>query len=116
VAEPTLLRDQDLAHAALDLHRQILERMQDANDLDRRTDPFRTLRKGLGYTPSVILQALPEQGFEWLAQLAESQDRDVLWIVRQNLKKNRLVRAFPARVENLAAHMTRAQQNVKRRD
>jgi hypothetical protein len=101
VAEPTLLQERVMAHSALDLHQRILERVQDADAPDRKTDPFKTLRQGLGYTPSVVVQALPDEGFAWLAQLAESQDRDVLWIVRQNLKKNRLVRGFPDQVERL---------------
>jgi hypothetical protein len=107
VAEPTLLQDQDLARSALRLHQRILERVQEAGDRDRKTEPFRILRKGLGYTPSVVVQALPDEGFVWLAQLANSQDRDVLWIVRQNLKKNRLVREFPIRVEQLMETLRR---------
>jgi len=107
VADPTLLQDPDRARSALDLHRRILERVQDADAPDRKTDPCKGLRKGLGYTVSVVVQALPDAGFAWLAQLAESQDRDVLWIVRQNLKKNRLVRGFPETVEQLTAYLTR---------
>jgi hypothetical protein len=105
VAEPTLLRDVDLAHATFDLHQRILERIQDADTDQRKTEAFKALRKGLGYTPSLVVQALPDKGFAWLAQLAESQDRDVLWIVRQNLKKNRLVRGFPDQVERCTAHV-----------
>jgi hypothetical protein len=59
------------------------------------------LRKPLGYTPSVVVQSVPEEGFEFLAQLADSQDSDVLWIVRENLKKNRLVKNFPDQVASI---------------
>ena len=52
-------------------------------------------------SPPVGVQATPEQGFEFLTQLAGLQDRDVLWIVKQNLKKNRLVKNFPEQVEAL---------------
>jgi hypothetical protein len=34
----------------------------------------------------------------FLEQLAASGDRDVRWIVRQNLTKNRLASRFPERV------------------
>jgi hypothetical protein len=100
VAEPALLKDRDVALAALRLHKRILERVLRATD--RRSEPFRTLRKGLGYTLSVVVQAIPEEGFAWLAWLVDTEDTDVLWIVRENLKKNRLVRHFPERVEVLA--------------
>jgi hypothetical protein len=100
VAEPALLKDRSVALAALRLHERILERVQQATD--RRSEPFRTLRKGLGYTLSVVVQAIPEEGFTWLARLVDTEDTDVLWIVRENLKKNRLVRHFPKRVEALA--------------
>ena len=100
VAEPALLKDRDVALAALRLHERILERVLQATD--RRSEPFRTLRKGLGYTLSVVVQAIPDEGFSWLARLVDTEDTDVLWIVRENLKKNRLVRHFPERVEALA--------------
>jgi hypothetical protein len=106
VAEPTLLQEQALARSALDLHKRILERVQGAADRDRKAESFRKLRQGLGYTPSVVVQALPDKGFAWLAELAESHDRDVLWIVRQNLKKTRLVRRFPDQVERLVRRVT----------
>ena len=64
---------------------------------------FETLRKALGYTVSVVVQALPDAGFAWLAQLAGSPDRDVLWIARQNLNKSRLVRESPDQVARLTS-------------
>ena len=96
LAEPALLDDQEIAMAALQLHRDILARVSEAQD--RRSDAFRTLRKGLGYTLSVVVCAAPDEGFELLAELAKPGDRDVNWIVKQNLKKNRLLKRFPDRV------------------
>jgi hypothetical protein len=103
VAEPKLLRDAALAQVALSLHKRILDRVLQASD--RASGPFRTLRQGLGYTASVVVQALPDDGFPWLARLAETQDRDALWIVRENLRRKRLLKAFPARVEALAGRL-----------
>lgn len=102
VAEPSLLKDRDVALAALHLHEQILDRVLQTTD--RRSEAFKTLRQGLGYTLSVVVQALPEEGFAWLAKLVETQDADVRWIVRENLKKNRLLRPFS---EQVAALQTR---------
>ena len=39
--------------------------------------------------------ALPRQGFPALRELAGSEDEDLLWIAKENLRKNRLVKAFP---------------------
>lgn len=100
VAEPALLQDHEIVRSALCLHERILDRVLQAHD--RRSEPFKTLRKGLGYTLSVVVQAIPDEGFAWLARLVDTEDTDVLWIVRENLKKNRLVRHFPERVEALA--------------
>jgi hypothetical protein len=64
----------------------------------RKTDDFKALRRALGYTLSVVVRALPNPGFAWLRELAASSDPDVRWIVRENLKKNRLVKNYPQEV------------------
>jgi hypothetical protein len=104
VAEPALLEDRELARSALHLHERILCRVLQARD--RRSEAFRALRKGLGYTASVVVQALPDEGFAWLGRLVDTQDADALWVVRQNLKKNRLVRRFPKQVEAVIRDLT----------
>jgi hypothetical protein len=101
LAEPPLLQEAHLAEAALRLHRQIVAELCAAPQ--RRTDEFRALRQGLGYTLSVVVAALPEAGFAYLRELAMLQDRDVRWIVRENLKKNRLLKADPAQVRAVEA-------------
>jgi hypothetical protein len=97
VAEPALLKDDETAQAALALHKAIFDRALEITD--RRTDEFKALRKGLGYTLSVVVQALPEEGFQLIHALAATQDKDVLWIVKENLKKKRLTKNFPERVK-----------------
>jgi hypothetical protein len=101
LAEPGLLTDEELALSALELHQRILARVLEAQD--RRAEDFKTLRKALGYTLSVVVQAIPKEGFEYLAQLAESQDRDVQWVVRQNLKKNRWAKNYAHEVASIQA-------------
>lgn len=59
---------------------------------DRRSEDFRALRKGLGYCWSVAVAALPGEGRPLLEKWFADPDPDVRWIVRENLKKNRLVR------------------------
>lgn len=99
VAEPALLRDEVNAKSALQLHQTIFGRMLAAQA--RKSEDFKTLRRALGYTLSVVVQALPTEGFEYMAQLARTRDADVVWVVKQNLKKNRLVKCFPDEVEEM---------------
>jgi hypothetical protein len=55
----------------------------------------------LGYSLSVVVSSIPEEGFEFMRRLAGSRDVDILWVVRENLKKNRLVRRHPREVESI---------------
>lgn len=103
VAEPSLLSDRATATVALRLHREILDQVRRSEE--RRSDAFRALRKGLGYTLSVVVCAIPQEGFALLAELATCEDRDLHWILKENLKKNRLVKNFPAEVSLLKASL-----------
>jgi hypothetical protein len=98
VAEPGLLKDTETAIVALQLHRKAFDRVLSTKE--RKSEDFRTLRKALGYTLSVVVQALPQEGFRFLAQLIQLHDPDLIWIVKQNLRKNRLVKHFPEQVES----------------
>ena len=71
----------------------------------RKSEPFRILRQGLGYTISVVVCAIPKQGFEFLRQLIHSGDKDLMWIARENLKKNRLLKNFPQEVALLTKQL-----------
>ena len=96
VAEPALLKDERTAKSALELHKQIFSKI--AVTRERKSSEFKKLKQGLGYSLSVIVRAVPREGFEYMRQLAEQQDADILWIVKENLKKSRLVRNFPEKV------------------
>jgi len=50
----------------------------------------RALRQALGYTLSVVTAASPETGFHLMEELAALPDPDIIWIVRENMKKKRL--------------------------
>jgi len=103
VAEPPLLRDTQTARAALTLHVTILDQLQTAGAQERTSAAFKTLKQGLGYSLSVVVAALPPEGFAYLHQLAGSSDRDVQWILKENLKKARLTRNFPGEVAMIKA-------------
>jgi hypothetical protein len=93
VAEPPLLKDKHTAESAFELHKKIFAKIAVAKE--RKSDEFKTLRQGLGYSLSVVVCAVPKEGFEYMRQLAGTQDADILWIVKENLKKNRLLKNFP---------------------
>jgi len=96
VAEPSLLKDAQTAESAFELHKKIFTRVAAAKE--RKSSVFKTLKQGLGYSLSVVTCAVPGEGFEYMRQLAETQDADILWIVKENLKKNRLLKNFPEEV------------------
>ncbi len=99
VAEPSLLKQPQIAKASFELHQKILSAIL-ANE-ERHTEAFRILRKTLGYTLSVIIESDPVHGFSYLRELAKSGDSDLRWIVNENLKKNRLIKSFPEEVRTL---------------
>jgi hypothetical protein len=99
VAEPSILKDDKIAHAALELHKKIFGRIQSSRE--RKSDTFKAMRKGLGYTLSVVICAIPKEGFAFMQQLVSLQDADILWMIKQNLKKNRLIKNFPDDVDSI---------------
>ena len=67
----------------------------------RKNEDFRTLRQGLGYCWSVAIAACPDAGKPVFEKLADLKDPDILWIIKENLKKNRLAKMDKQWVENL---------------
>jgi hypothetical protein len=99
VAEPALLKDNQTTRSALEVHKKIFAKIGASRE--RKVDEFKTLRQGLGYSLSVVVCAIPKEGFELIRQLAGTQDADILWIVKENLKKNRLIKNFPDEVTEI---------------
>ena len=96
IAEPALLRDEQTARNALELHKKIFAQMLVAGE--RKTAEFRTLRQTLGYSLSVVTCASPEEGFAYMQRIVDAHDADVLWVIKENLKNSRLIRNFPNEV------------------
>jgi len=94
VSEPRLLRDPDHAHSAVDVVDAATSNL--AALADRRSDEARTLRQALGYCWSVVTAAAPDYGKGCMERWSASTDSDVRWVLRENLKKNRLLRLDPA--------------------
>ncbi len=111
VADPPLLQDTEIALRGLALQQSILDHVMHTPLEARRSEPFKILREGLGFTLSVVVCAVPEAGFSLLRSMVEVDDRDVLWILRQNLNKKRLSRLAPAEVEALSRRLVRVPRN-----
>lgn len=90
LCEPDLLLNKHHAHQVLDFLQKITDRF--ITIPDRKTDAVRTLRQGLGYCWSVAIVADPAYGKPLFETLTTSPDPDVKWIVRENLKKNRMIK------------------------
>jgi hypothetical protein len=97
VSDPELLQDGQIAHSALQIHRELFEHVRSIEN--RKTEAFRVLHKALGYTLNLVVVALPERGFELMDAMIYSQDPALLWIVKSNLKRKRLLKKFPEQVE-----------------
>ncbi len=93
LCEPRLLKSSEHALAVL----LILDRITESILVlpDRHGEDFLALRKGLGYCWSVAAAALPAEGKKLMEKWLLSPDKDIRWIMKENLKKNRLVRLDP---------------------
>ena len=97
LCEPRLLASPQ--HAREVLH--ILDRITTSLliEKNRKSDEFTILRKGLGYCWSVAIAALPEEGIRFLEKWLAEQDKDIQWIMRENLKKKRLTKVLKSDTE-----------------
>jgi hypothetical protein len=93
ICEPALLNLPAASSAALRLLDIITASLE--VEADRRSDDFRTLRQALGYGWSVAFAADPIEGQRRMERWLADQDPDVRWVMRQNLRKNRLARLAP---------------------
>lgn len=92
VCEPRLLKDPLTAVAALDACGVATDALRALPADARRHADVRVLRQALGYCWSVAVAGLPDEGLPRFATLRTDDDVDVAWVVRENLRKNRLIR------------------------
>jgi 3-methyladenine DNA glycosylase AlkC len=90
VCEPRLLDQAKHARAVLRLLDKITTSIRKVKN--RKNKDFLTLRQGLGYCWSVAVAALPDEGKASLEKWLADTDQDIHWIMKENLKKNRLAR------------------------
>lgn len=93
LAEPRLLKQVEAVREALRIIDAITLSLAKA---DKRSDEaFKTLRQALGYCWSVLVAALPDEGKSRMEKWFASDDKDIRWVMRENLKKNRLLKIAP---------------------
>lgn len=93
IAEPPLLTNQERAYDATYIHALAMGGFVNLPKERRKEENFRILRQALGYTLSVAVAAelkWAENGIGLLRMFIHSPDEDIQWIIRENLKKNRL--------------------------
>jgi len=88
LCEPSLLENGEHAAKVLAILHHITASIENVDD--RKSDEFRALRKGLAYCWSVAVAAYPEAGKPVMERWLDSEDKDIRWMMKQNLKKKRL--------------------------
>ena len=97
LCEPRLLADPASVRQVLHILDDITRSL--AAQTARKSEDFLALRKGMAYCWSVAAAALPEEGKAAMEKWFDSADKDVRWVMRENLKKDRLRRMDAAWVE-----------------
>jgi hypothetical protein len=91
LAEPRLLKQPKQVKQVLQILNQITASMKRAG-WAARDESFKVLRQAMGYCWSVVVAALPESGKPLMEKWSRSEDKDIQWMMKENLKKNRLVK------------------------
>jgi hypothetical protein len=103
LCEPRLLRNDQHARRTLAILDTITGSI--TKEEDRRSDDLKTLRKGLGYCWSVAVTALPGEGKPLFEKWLGCEDKDIRWIMKENLGKARLARMDGEWVEECLARL-----------
>ncbi len=90
LAEPRLLKQPKHAKQVLQVLDKITASMETK---EAATDEaYKILRQGMAYCWSVAVVALPDTGKPIMEKWLSSEDKDIRWMLKENLKKNRLVK------------------------
>lgn len=90
LCEPRLLKSEGTASAVLEMLDDITSSIVGFQDKDDET--FDVLKKGLAYCWSVAVVACPDKGKKLMEKWMRSEDKNIVWIMKENLKKNRLMK------------------------
>jgi hypothetical protein len=90
LCEPRLLTSGEVSSSVLDILDDVTSSI--INSEDSKSKAFEVLKKGLAYCWSVAVAACPEKGKNLFEKWVGSKDKNVIWIMKQNLKKKRLLK------------------------
>jgi len=90
LCEPRLLKSEDVATSVLEMLNDITSSI--VGFKDRGDEDFNVLKKGLSYCWSVAVSACPGKGKKLMEKWIQSEDKNIVWIMKENLKKNRLMK------------------------
>jgi len=93
LCEPALLQNRENALSVLNLLDEITASIPGVRD--HKQDSFKVLRKALAYGWSVAVVTLPAEGKRMMEKWLGNSNPDIRWIMKQNLKKNRLLKMDP---------------------
>jgi hypothetical protein len=99
ICEPALLVDPVVAHFPLQLLDLITRSFSQYPN--KKEEGYIVLKKGLAYGWSVAAAANLEYGKPLMEKWLQSEDKDVRWVMQENLKKNRLIRLDETWVEKM---------------
>jgi hypothetical protein len=104
LCEPALLKDKADVERVLRILDDITTSIVSVEN--RKSDEFIALKKGLAYCWSVAAAAYPEEGKKAMEKWFSSKDKDIIWIMKENLTKKRLERKDPAWVNKWKTYFT----------
>jgi len=103
LCEPKLLKNETNNINIL----KILERItQNISHGEKLSDQEVSLRKALGYGWSVVIVSAPEKGKRYFEKLFQMPGKHVSWVIKENLKKNRLIKMDSEWVKKCGIRLT----------
>jgi hypothetical protein len=90
LCDPRLLASDEVSSSVLDILDDVTLSITNSEDI--KSKAFELLKKGLAYCWSVAVVACPEKGKKLFEKWVRSKDKNVIWIMKQNLKKKRLLK------------------------
>jgi hypothetical protein len=105
LAHPPVLDHKENVIFCFRIADEILQSLLKLNRIERKSEEFAILRKGLEFTISVYVACLHEEGFRFLKKWAQEDDADIKKILKSNLNKTRLIKEHGNMVKEVLAHL-----------